>query len=183
MDNILTDNIDIKDGVGAHGFVIITDKDGNVLVKKSNMVVKKGREFVFGKFYGDSNFSKLRLKSIYFGDQQAETTTDYTNIDKISDGNNIYKRDIEYITEGNSILTDSNKIRAEKLDLESGYGIKLVASGIKCDPSLTSNLSCLSVVYGDPNDSTDERLFSRIRFDIIPMVEGNELNLTYYIYF
>ena len=170
MENTLKDVIDIQDGIGPNGLVIIKDKDGNILVRKHNMVVSSGKKWVFERcnWKGTEGLPSMFYR-IVFGSSQSETTYDYTTLDKANND----KDSTEYQYE-----VDSDNLQ-EFPDATHPYYL-FSLTGIKCDPSKADFLSCLSITY---KEGETEKLFSRIRFDKIPMVEGNELSLNYYIYF
>lgn len=169
MENTLKDVIDIQDGIGPNGLVIIKDKDGNILVRKHNMVVSSGKKWVFERcnWKGTEGLPSMFYR-IVFGSNQSETTYTYSTLDLAKDGSTDYQYEI-----------NSDNFQEFSEPDHPYYLFSL--TGIKCDPSKADYLSCLSITYKDVNGN--ENLFSRIRFDKIPMVEGNELSLNYYIYF
>jgi hypothetical protein len=191
----IIDNLNITDEIGPNGLVIIKDKDGNILVKKHNMVVKGGKKIVYEKLLEMVGFSNggngyiaegnsnWRLGKLYFGNSMNETTFDYETIDKIESGQD----DVYYYSYSLINGTSYSPTMGFGMTNDGHPYLEFNLSSILCDPSKASYLSCLSVVAEEIVAGTDgkrkEKLFSRIKFDPIPMIEGNELTLLYYIYF
>lgn len=183
MKNKITDGISLKDGIGAHGYVVIRDDStGKILLQKSNMVVETGRSFVYSLFVES-------LEGVVSSDSGIELST-AERLDKCVLGTGS-KKIVEYTDtdlnerlEGYDIsLTDkSDRLKIElgsTIDEESKgkvYFLKFQISGIKGNGD-DINITELGLFLNNGD------LFSRITFDPIPFSVSTSFSLDYYIYF
>lgn len=135
------------------GFVVITDENGNVLVRKENMIVKSGREMIFSAITSDSNNFDMRGLKALASPKSGLTTEDMTYSDVELGG------------------IDCSIGKVEVGDLEIRFPITVNSN------SATINSLCL---YTETPQNT---LFSRVVFNPIELSSNSTLTINYYIYF
>lgn len=140
------------------GHIIVTDKDGNVIIDMDNMIVETGRKFLLSKCFGTADYEGYSISKIFYGEGSEMTTPDFTKekivnpqyIDLVSDNiecNNLYVKIKSTLT-----YTEQNKTLTE---------IGLIIS-----------------------KGETEELFSRVVHDpIVLNNKNNEYTVNYYIYF
>lgn len=203
MNNI--DEFEINDSTGPKGFVIIKDtKTGEILVKKHNMIVKTGKEFLLNFLLQNSGsetptttvcttynntYKDYRLNKYAFGACTAETTYDFTK-DDFNKVNNTHTepsyKDI-ILEGGSSGGATSNMI----VSSGSGYDSSTVLTGhpyLKFVFQETGDqrldyVSELGLFLSKGDDNPEYELFSRIVFDPIPYGANTNFTISYYIYF
>jgi hypothetical protein len=156
------------------GVVVVTKKDGTIVLKKENMIVQNGRKFIRDKFAaagiaGQSAFSTLlsnySLSHLSFGNSPKATEYTMTALDgEIDDTARVPLSASNTVIEANSMFI---RFRAElsRVDKTTGYAATEVGLFI------TST--------GD----TTGLLFSRAVFDPITIGPGETYEIDYYIYF
>lgn len=182
---IITETVDIHDsGFNPKGYVIIKDKDGNVLVKKHNMIVKDGKDFIFGAFFNAAfnqnpspsgyndlvgNLPKYKLTKLRFGNHDHETT--FTQ--------NYGSKDSRHLPEDDILVNDI------LIGTTDNHPYVKISKNISFDATYDINsVSELELILVPVEDaSLQPKLFSRIKFDVIPITAGIEFSLEYYIYF
>jgi len=158
------------------GIVVIKDNNGKIIIKKENMIVKNGREFIRDKFAlnaGIGNFStnytgtytSYSLSHIAFG--ASDVITQYTMTSLISESfrtvlssANVAKGTTEPYLKFTASLDRTNQ--------STGYTLREIGLIIKTDPS---------------NNNETGLLFYRVVFDPIPIAAGEKYEVEYYIYF
>lgn len=185
MDKKLTLNdfveINDSDNCFPKGFVVITSSDGKVLVKKKNMILKNGKDYLFYLFFKENSnifadgsqltdFSGYKLTKGQFGVSSRETEySDNRIVTEDSDGNSLSK---------SFEITLKN---VELLTINDRYAMKIVHT---CNiDSTESVVSVQELGLYLTKENADDRLFSRIKFDPIPINANTEFTLEYYIYF
>lgn len=181
------------------GFVIITDpKTGEVLVKKHNMIVKEGKDFIFATviqnlflttpslesndYYTKDNLS-FKISQMRFGNSTADThftrtysadneSTHLRGNDTDIEAEPIYHHDI---TSDNIEVGTSNDHPYIKISKDLSFS----------NTTNIDNISELELIMVDTltEGKKSNRLFSRIKFDVIPISAGSEFSIEYYIYF
>ena len=194
---MLTDDLNIRDGLGVSGLVVITDlKTGKVIVKKHNMITAWGKRIIYFNFiknilkedyikeYQNSGYythskdlSKYKLCKLALGRSEAETQYDMDDLrDKIDTSVAVFNNDMITITG-----YDSNSAPYIMLTCDfSNTGINDGAA------EAVSELGLFLSQNENPGISTGDngdKLFSRITFDPIPYLEDTSFKLEYYIYF
>lgn len=174
------DKLPINDSL-VHGFVVAEDDRGNVIFKKSNMVVNGGREAIASLINrtileNKDNTAFKKFSSIKFGSNYTMTTPDTDSITKITDtgGKDLYTYDIVYDneTEGMALCEyddDNNKYFKITVDVEAGIPAEIRELGL----------------YFKDMSEEKEILFSRVVFD--PIFCGSNaaissFKVTYYVY-
>ena len=67
MDNYcLNDRLGLSEGLSVKGIVIIKDANGNIIVKKHNMIVASGRRAILESL---KSTKKLNINAIFFSDK------------------------------------------------------------------------------------------------------------------
>ena len=176
---------------GPKGFVIITDKDGKILVKKHNMIVKDGKDYIFAtainKIFSNIGFNNVgnynstmldySITEMRFGCSTNETefTRSYSSdnesihlLNEVSeDGVPVYHHPLSAsdITVGTS---DNHPYIVINKELVFNSNVNI------------DNVSELELIM---SNGKDKKLFSRIKFDIIPISANSEFTIEYYIYF
>lgn len=201
MHNI--DDFEINDSTGPKGFVIIKDaKTGRILIKKHNMIVKTGKEFLLNFLLKNScasddlgitdlkDYDGYRLSNYAFGTGTAETTYDF-DIDDFNNGdiNTLNYKELVTVgtnsngnTENMKFIQDNDS--SDSPVLSNHPYLKFTFSEVG-DNSLddVSELGLFLTKQDIENDIVDYKLFSRIVFDPIPYGANNEFKVSYYIYF
>lgn len=177
------------------GFVIITDSNsGRVLVKKHNMIVKDGKDFIFAcvinnifnttitdlpEAYKNDNLT-YHITEMRFGRTTGDTEFNRTYSDE---------QPSEHLR-GNAGNIEETPIYHHNLDAENiAVGTSNNHPYIKISKDLSfsnstniDNISELELIMTNSNRDS-KRLFSRIKFDVIPISAGSEFSIEYYIYF
>jgi hypothetical protein len=155
------------------GIVVIKNKDGKIILKKENMIVETGREFIrdkFAKNAGIGNFSEgysgtyLDYSLTHIGFGNSDVVTQYTMTELISE-------DTELRTPLSSVNVNKGTVEpylkftanVDRINEATGYTLREIGL------YLTSGLIFT--------------LFSRIVFDPIPIAAGEKYEVEYYIYF
>lgn len=188
----MNDSFSVNDKIGPKGFVVIKDSKGKIIVKKENMIVQDGRNYIFNLFcaangFGSNDMTGYKLKKVVFFESENEVkfTDTISNIPStnisytIGDANST--ADLKYT----NIDTENGISRHNSTESNSNYNyikISKTLSFNSSDINYPPVLSSLAIIIGDNNDSSD-KLFSRIVFDKIPVSAESELLLDYYIYF
>lgn len=158
MEKELRDYFKIDDNHSKiRGFLVLKDENGNILIKKENMIVKSGRELILNAITPantrNTNSFNMRNLSAMVSEDDNLTTPDstYANFNPVS-----------------GITTTVESVTVENLCVT--FTIKA-----ECD-SGNYNLSSLGLYHGST-------LFSRVVFDKIGLSSNSKLTFTYYIYF
>lgn len=187
---MLKEELNIKDGLSPNGYVVIEDKDGHIIFKGHNMVVKEGRQIVMSKMLKNlSDNKKINIDSnilsdsydfygIYLSSKTDETTFE-ADINSIGENG---KASItgSYFKEFGADNTGISKNNIS-IDLDSLCISFKVNFSTDSSNTTKTTLNSLGIVMKD--SSNHLKLFSRICFDTIPLQLGSSYTLTYYLYF
>lgn len=160
----LEDSFNMTDST-IRGFVVLTKLDGTIVFKKENMIVEGGRTFIRNLAHDTLLSTKVETRtfgSIRFGAGLNPTTPTTTDLE-------------DFIT-GYSIDLDKNNIVKSVSGDPLGLTISVQLTGADGQYEATSELG----LFLDDDPAT---MFSRLVFDPVPITDGFEYNLTYYIYF
>lgn len=230
----------IFDKLDPKGYVILKDKNGNILRANYNTIVNEGKRTLIAKLLHnfisantvglvsnqireeDYNFN---FHGICFGGKLDETTVDTVFSNDLSDKGFKKVEYNEYLRDenGNIRIENGSKIKNPlyftfpselKDEHTSDHGIsefqinfdedhskwymsitvRVVPATIietnnvnlAWEENFTNAISSLAIIMKNNNEGTElsnYRLFSRFRFDPIPITSDSEFILTYYIYF
>lgn len=176
---------------GPKGFVIITDKDGKILVKKHNMIVKDGKDYIFAtvinKIFNGIGFNKV--------DNYDSTMLDYS-ITEIRFGcstnetefTRSYGEDSESIHLLHEVSEDGvpsyhHPLSASEITIGTSDNHPYIVINKELTFNSSVNIDNVSELELIMSNGEDKKLFSRIKFDIIPISAGSEFTIEYYIYF
>jgi hypothetical protein len=163
----IEDKIQLTDNIGPKGYVIMKKSDGTVLFEKFNLIVEEGRKylrelFIVNAFPSDFSYNReyegYSLKSFGFGSSGVATELDTDNLASLID----------------------NKIDITKEILEASNGQMYIVLKGTLTPESGRVIRELGLFLSD--DSND-KLFSRVVFDPIPVEAGETYDIDYYIYF
>lgn len=173
----IEDKVKFTDNIGPKGYVIMKKSDGTVLFEKENMIVTEGRKylrelFILNAFPSDFSYSNeyitesdstsYKLRRFGFGSSGIATQLGSTDL-------------------GTLIGT---KIAVTKEILEASNGQMYTILKGSLTPSSGSVIRELGLFLGnDAASDTNDKLFSRVVFDPIPVEEGETYDIDYYIYF
>lgn len=161
MEKELRDYFKIDDAHSRiRGFVIIKDSDGNILVKRENMIVKSGRKMIFDLVRGAEGSSTIfKSDNILAAVSSSKTLTTS-----------------EMSLSGSSILKSDSGISVEISDISNNETELYTCFTIDVKSTKDNELNSLVLYSG-------ETLFSRVVFDTIEISANSELTINYYIYF
>lgn len=187
----------LENELGPKGYVVISDKDGNVIREGHNMVLLNGKKMVA------SNLIKQDLFTVK--DSKPDNINDFSNykithIAIYSDGNetifnenysisdNIIGEPLELSTSNTKIYELENSDGHFYIKISFSYkgksqtsvptanSIGLIATQSKSEPQVSSQ-------EGSSTDPPKRIMFSRIRFDSVVLTTETEFNISYYLYF
>ncbi len=159
------------------GIVVIKRKDGTILLKKENAIVRNGRKFIRDKFIASgipalsdftSELSTYELDMIAFG--SSDVATEYDMESLVSQDT---ESEVTISDESDAVAAESGTMfikfsaQMDRTALSTGYtvreiGLVLVDSAVSPGPDL---------------------LFSRAVFDPITIAPGETYQVEYYLYF
>lgn len=187
---MLKEELNIKDGLSPNGYVVIEDKDGHIIFKGHNMVVKEGRQIVMskilngisGKYTGqinkddiDSALFDYNFYGIYLSSKTDETTFE-ADINSIKDADSISGSYFKEFGKDTGVPISNAVINSDDLSIS----FKITFSTDSSNTTKTT-LNSLGIIM--KNSENKLKLFSRICFDTIPLQLGSSYTLTYYLYF
>jgi hypothetical protein len=155
------------------GIVVIKNKDGRIILKKENMIVENGREFIrdkFAKNAGIGSFSSgysgtyLDYSLTHIGFGNSDVVTQYTMTSLISEEEDL-----------RTPLSSANVAKGT-----SEPYLKFTASVDRTNKATGYTLREIGLFITFEELST---LFSRVVFDPIPIAAGERYEVEYYIYF
>jgi hypothetical protein len=149
------------------GYVVIKE-NGKIIIKKENMIVEAGREYIKDRIFGDS---ALTIKKIFFG-----------NSTKVVESTDILSTTFTNLTTPTSIgsldiVDDTEEFSIDKTtDRQVVYSATITKEilGLTDDKSVSE----LGLVLSDGTT-----LFSRLLFNAIPLTDNHTYEISYYIYF
>lgn len=189
----LNDRLGLSEGLSVKGIVVIKDANGNIIVKKHNMIVASGRRAILESL---KSTKKLNINAIFFSDKFSK---DETTIAPVA-YNDVYPEDTKKPTNMKEFevgTTDTSKFKLEYVteskteSMESGAEVKSTENEIEPYIKVSGTLSysdykaaqirTLGLLITTTNTKT---LFSRIIFEPIPFTDKMEsYTIEYYIYF
>ena len=199
MDKIkleVTDEVsvrDVKNTLTPRGHIIIKDSDGNVLVDKDNMVVLGGREFIYYLFmdkldssdkFSDTEKEALTtalnnpVKYICLTNSTAETKLDFNSENETGVTRYYFGGGSGITTSGDNAtkpLTDFMTVGRETLT-----SIPYITFSTEVSSAALSGMNQVSAIE---IQFANGAIFSRARFDVIPVMPGVDFSIEYYLYF
>lgn len=165
MDINLRDYFKIDDSHSKiRGFLIAKDEDGNILVKKENMIVKSGRALIFNAITGGNELDLKDVKAKISEDYKLTTSdmiaSDMNTDDLCADSKNNYSWPV------------SVNLNSTDLILECTFSVEGFNKNY--------NANSLGLFYGEGDNET---LFSRVVFNTIGLSTNRKVTFHYYIYF
>lgn len=157
------------------GYVVISDKDGNIIREGHNMVLLNGKKIIASKLSSIFNsllttqdkedFSNYEITKLILSENADETifNNNYST-DKIAD----------FLL--STINTSINNV--ENSNGHFSFKISVEYKGESSDNVKTASSICLIATNG-----TTEKIFSRIRFDSVVLNAESDFNISYYLYF
>jgi hypothetical protein len=169
----IQENLNITDSK-IRGVVVIKNADGTIILKKDNMIVQSGREFIMDKFSKaagmgnfstdyDGNYTSYSLTHIGFGN--SDVATEYSMTSLVSEN-----------VEFRNLLTSS-------LVTKSFTGTPFLKFKALLNLSSSTTGYELREIGLIMTTNSDSKLFSRVVFDTIPIIAGENYEVEYYIYF
>jgi hypothetical protein len=168
----------MTDNIGPRGYVIMKKSDGTILFEKDNMILTEGRKylrelFIVNALPSDFNYtiqylgieSQYSLRSIAFGSSGIASQLNMTTLQ-----NPIY------------INGDTFKIPIQKEMVEASNGQMFIVIKGSLTPNAGRIIKELGLFLGN-GTLVEDKLFSRVVFDPIPVEEGETYDIDYYIYF
>lgn len=182
----VNDRLGLSEGLSVKGIVIIKDANGNIIVKKHNMIVASGRRAILESL---KSTKKLNINAIFFSDKFSK---DETTIAPVA-YNDVYPEDAEKPTNMKEFevgTTDTSKFKLEYVT-ESGTVAKSTENEIEPYIKVSGTLSYLDYTASQIRTlgllittTNTKTLFSRIIFEPIPFTDKMEsYTIEYYIYF
>lgn len=187
----------LENELGPKGYVVISDKDGNVIREGHNMVLLNGKKMIASNLFNlfnstsegtsitdtinISSFSGYKITNIAIYSNADETIFDGSysidnpeNSGNTVDGNTIINKIKEFeVTTSNTTIE-----KAENLDGHFYIKISVAYKGKSQEKVPTANSIALIATSGD-----QKTMFSRIRFDSVVLTTETEFNISYYLYF
>lgn len=174
---IIKDQVEVGD-CPLHGYITIQDHNGKYLVKKHNMIVNSGREYLLNKAFDNTEETRT-IKYIYFGQSENLTEPSMT----ANDINVTYKYELQSDDEdGNGYF-----------ELNSTQNYIIIKTKFINNPSTTeTTIKEIGLLFSnydeDDDDAAKEKnktaLFSRVVHE--PITIGPRMSsytVTYYVYF
>ena len=192
----------LENELGPKGYVVISDKDGNVIREGHNMVLLNGKKMIASNLFnlfnstseGTSITDTINISS--FSDYKITNIAIYSNADEtIFDGS--YSIDnpensgntVDGNTDDNTIInkikefevTTSNTTIEKAENLNGHFYIKI--SVAYKGESQTNVPTANSIALIATANGKEKIMFSRIRFDSVVLTTETEFNISYYLYF
>ena len=192
----------LESELGPKGYVVISDKDGNVIREGHNMVLLNGKKMIASNLFnlfnstseGTSSTDTINISS--FSAYKITNIAIYSNADEtIFDGS--YSIDnpensgntVDGNTDDNTIInkikefevTTSNTTIEKAENLNGHFYIKrsVAYKGESQEKVPTAN----SIALIATANGKEKIMFSRIRFDSVVLTTETEFNISYYLYF
>ena len=191
----------LENELGPKGYVVISDKDGNVIREGHNMVLLNGKKMIASNLFNlfnstsegttitdtinISSFSGYKITNIAIYSNADETIFDGSysidnpeNSGNTVDGNTDDNTIINKIKEFEVTTNNTTIEKAENLDGHFYIKISVAYKGESQEKVPTANSIALIATSGD-----QKTMFSRIRFDSVVLTTETEFNISYYLYF
>lgn len=198
----------IFDKLDPKGYVVIKDKDGKIIRANFNTIVNEGKKIIISKlfpniFFNDSSninkstYEGYEFYGLCFGQSLNETTinyaydsSEYVEILPDNANNPLFfhlNENTSNVSEFNIKYDEETKRYYLAITIRVIPGSDLITDYSKDGDSFSKNSVCsLAIIMKNDNiDDINEKykLFSRFRFDPLPVTSDSEFILTYYIYF
>jgi len=168
------ENLNIRDSK-IKGIVVIKDSSGKIILKKENMIVESGREFIRDKFAANANigdfstgysgtYLNYSLSHIGFGSSDVVSQFNMTSL--IAENVSLLPRAIlnnSNVEKGTTDVFLKFKASVDRTNENLGYTLREIGLYMSLELSFV--------------------LFSRVVFDPIPIAAGEKYEVEYYIYF
>ena len=168
---IIQDQVEVGD-CPLHGYITIQDHNGKYLVKKHNMIVNSGRQYLLNKAFGVDE--DRTIKYIYFGQSGNLTEPSMT------------AKDIN-VTYSYELQSDSENDNGY-FELNSTQNYIVIKTKFINNPNTTATtikeIGLLFSNYDKDSENNETALFSRVVHE--PITIGPEMSsytVTYYVYF
>lgn len=180
----LNDRLGLSEGLSVKGIVIIKDANGNIIVKKHNMIVASGRRAILESL---KSTKKLNINAIFFSDKFSEdeitiAPVAYNDVypDASKKPTNMKEFEVGTTDTSKFKLEYATESKAESAENEIEPYIKVSGSLSYLDYT-AAQIRTLGLLITTTNTKT---LFSRIIFEPIPFTDKMEsYKIEYYIYF
>lgn len=192
----------LENELGPKGYVVISDKDGNVIREGHNMVLLNGKKMIASNLFNlfnstsestsitdtinISSFSGYKITNIAIYSNADETIFDGSysidnpeNSGNTVDGNTDNNTIINKIKEFEVTTSNTTIEKAENLDGHFYIKISVAYKG----ESQTNVPTANSIALIATANGKEKIMFSRIRFDSIVLTTETEFNISYYLYF
>lgn len=178
---IIKDQVEVRD-CPLHGYITIQDNNGKYLVKKHNMIVNSGRQYLLNKAFGVSAVANTNINSIYFGINGDLTTPDMA----FNSSNVVISANIAYTSSSIFASTftipeiiSSNSTNTAYYNINTDNNCMIIKTKIPNEAVNTGQtIKEIGLVLSDNN------LFSRVVHE--PITIGPQMSsytVTYYVYF
>jgi len=186
----INDRINVTDSGSVRGHVIFKREDGTIIFKKDNMIVENGRKFI----------KELFIKSLDLLIQGTDTVVagenSYTKM-----FNNFSIRHVVFGNNGSASTFNMNKVVGTPLFVPlTGASFSFGETGTEMYVVIKATIDNTDAQQGflaeelgllltkedtipTGNDELNEKLFSRVTFDPVPVASGDKYEVEYYIYF
>lgn len=177
----------LENELGPKGYVVISDKDGNVIREGHNMVLLNGKKMIASNLFNsnmgffntpntEDNLSNYKITHIAI----------YSNADEtIFDGSYRIDNDQNNTADKNKIKEfelDKNNTVMETVENSNGHFYIKISVSYKGESQATvptaNSIGLIATV-----DGKEKIMFSRIRFDSVVLTTETEFNISYYLYF
>lgn len=184
---MIDDIVSFTDSIGPKGFIILKNlKTGEILVKKHNMIVKNGRKYLFDIFMdkqstsndginyeiatGDGNLKNYKLNKLQFGHGINETIYESTGLEN----------PLKSESEGIIVSGQTGKPVSESSYFKIEYTFKFEFNSSE---AAATTISELGLFLTSDETTAEDKMFSRVTFDPVPINANTEFELKYYVYF
>lgn len=202
--------MNLIENINPKGFVVIKDKDGNIIQANYNTIVNEGRKTILSKLLSDlfidgddegaidgidKSYKDYEFYAICLGKATGETkpSDTFKSINEYSptisvNGDSINNPFWFYLHSDDG----DNIVNEYKLNFDSeankyylSITIRVVPGSVQTTDIIEAISSLAIIMRNVKKQGTDEEyhLFSRFRFDTIPITSESEFILTYYVYF
>ena len=187
----------LENELGPKGYVVISDKDGNVIREGHNMVLLNGKKMIASNLFNlfnsisegtsitdtinISSFSGYKITNIAIYSNADETIFDgsYSIDNPVNSGNTDDNTIINKIKEFEVTTNNTTIEKAENLDGHFYIKISVAYKGESQEKVPTAN----SIALIATANGKEKIMFSRIRFDSVVLTTETEFNISYYLYF
>ena len=180
---IIKDQVEVGD-CPLHGYITIQDRNGKYLVKKHNMIVNSGRQYLLNKAFNVSAVANTSINSIYFGINGDLTTPDMTfnSSNVVVSANIVYESSSNFFASTYTIpeISSSSNTAYYTIDASNNY----MVIKTKLTNNTVTTAQTIKEIGLVLNGNDDNELFSRVVHE--PITIGPNMSsytVTYYVYF